>query len=1230
MPTLTFILGMERFNEHIWEVVRAQLRVDTIDVRLLRFHDGHVEQRDPDLITAIAEADVLFITLINSRSQADWLADLVAKHRTPTIFAFESMPEVMALTQVGAYRVTEGRGGLPKPMKALLRLITRGRDEDTLYAYTKLTKLTAKLLPLMPAKLADFRTWLSVNLYWNQPDAANLSQMVRLILRDCLDQPLDVAPVQTIPMMGCFHPANTELFADPPTYLRWAKRTKRYRKGQPLVAVLGFRKHVLQEQLYLGDLVKTLEHHDLAVLPIFVSGIEAHVAVREWVARQPVDAIVSTMGFPLVGGPAGSTKPGQYQAKASDLLSGIDVPYLVAQPLQMQDEMHWHTYGVAPMQAVIMYDLPEMDGSIAPVVLGAIQKQQIVATPNRLERATQQVASWVHLRRTPAVERRVAIVLYNYPPGLGKLGTAALLDVPTSLFALLQRLHAAGYHTGDLPASADELAQKLAQLDQQEAGLPIPLCDYQRAVPANHARRVDDYWGMPPGEIAPAGSEAIRIDGFQLGNIFVGVQPPMGIPGDPMRLLFDRSFTPHHQYIAFYRWLCHVWGADALLHFGMHGTSEWMPGLQLGLTEQCWPDVLLGEKPNLYLYPLNNPAEAAIARRRGYATIVSHAVPPYARAGLYKQLAHIRAELDSNEADRELTLDLPDLPRAEGETWLGYAQRVRGYLDELEQRLIVDGLHVFGRAPSSDRAATLMEAALDVSRDGAPGLSELLQMSGIDNSRIPPARREMVYRAILIDTPVSAVWRDVLATYCQVVSPMSEDLMPWLKRLVEHGRLLRDRLTESTAEMDVLLHALDGGYVKPAPGADPVRAGAAALPSGRNIHSVDPWRLPSDNAYARGSALADALIRRHLDDEDCYPQTIAQTLWALDTIKTEGESLAVVLALVGARPERDGQGKIWRYELIPLAELGRPRIDVLLDISSIFRDTFQMSLDLLDDLFRRAAAADEPPDQNYVRAHTLYLCEQGRSWEQATARIFTQAPGQYGTGVDEQIEESAWEETTQLTETYLHRGGYTYGGGRAGTAETETLRGLLGTVDRVFQAIDSIEYGLTDMQHYYGHSGALQLAASHIQDGRSPRLTYADVGAGYSATHTPPLRDVAELVRIEARSKLLNPRWYEGMVSHGYAGTAEISNRFTYLLGWGAISNSVDAWIFDDAASTFILDTEMRARLAQANPQAVRNAVARLLEANGRGLWPADEAIIDQLQAIYGNLEDQLEAVSSQ
>jgi magnesium chelatase subunit H len=1225
MATITMILGMERFNAHIWSEVERSLRADGVDVQLLRFHDGHVERRDPELVAAIARADALFITLINMHEQAAWLAEQTHQHQPPVVFAFESMPEVMALTRVGEYRVSGGRGAMPKPMQMVVKLLTRGRDEDTLYAYTKLSKITAKLLPLMPAKLHDFRTWLSVNLYWNQPDPANLAQMVRLILRDCLHQSLDVAPVRTIATMGCFHPASDELFPDPAAYVRWARRQGHYKPGQPLVALIIFRKHIIQRQRYHADLIAALEARGLAVLPIFVSGIELHVAIREWVIGQPVDLLINTMGFPIVGGPAGSTQPGRYHDKASALLAELDVPYMVAQPLQMQDEQEWHEHGVVPMQAVIMYDLPEMDGSVAPVALGAIRDQRIVTTPDRVARAAEQAAGWVRLRRTTAAERRVALVVYNYPPGLGKLGTAAMLDVPASLHALLVRLQAEGYAVHDVPPTVEDMARRLAALEGGDGGTGVTINDYRQITPAEHANRVDRYWGSPPGDIAPVDRDSIRIDGMDFGNVFVGVQPPMGVPGDPMRMLFDRDFVPHHQYVAFYRWLKDVWHADAVVHVGMHGTAEWMPGLQLGLTAQCWPDLLLGSLPHLYLYPLNNPAEAAIAKRRGYAATISHAIPPYARAGLYKQLALLRRMLAEHDGDaREPSADdvlgealvaFGDVPRLSDETAEQYVNRVRTYLDELEQRLILDGLHVFGDAPRPERVATLLEATLDVGRNDMPGLAALLARAGVAPADVPAARAQLVRRVLLDAEPAATVWREIMAQGGGDHTPPPAEL----DAMLAHGGAVLDGLAACPGELDALVHALGGGFVLPATGADPVRAGAAALPSGRNIHGIDPWRLPSAHACERGEQMATMLLGRHEAEHGAYPQTVALSLWALDTIKTEGESIAAVLALVGARPERDGQGKIWRYELIPLAELGRPRIDVLLDISSIFRDTFQMSLDLLDDLFRRAAAAPEPADQNFVRAHTLHMEAQGVALDQATARIFTQRPGTYGTGVDERIEESAWETVDELADTYTRRNGYTYGGRRGGTAAPAVLRGMLGTVEHVFQAIDSVEYGLTDMQHYYGHSGAMQLAARH-ERGCDVPLSYAESFTGAVKLATAP-----ELLRIEARTKLLNPRWYEGMLAHGYAGAAEIGNRFTYLLGWSAVSDIVEPWVFDAAAATFVLDDGMRERLEQANGSAARNAVARLLEAHGRGLWPSDEATIARLQELYGNLEDQLE-----
>ncbi|NBU25191.1 MAG: magnesium chelatase subunit H [Gammaproteobacteria bacterium] len=1172
------------------------------------------DQADPALAADLASSDVVFISLINMRPQADWLAAQLAGSRASAVFAYESMPEVMALTKVGEHRFKEKKGEAPKAVKLLMRLVTRGRDEDALYAYTKLVKVAAKMLPLIPQKLAGFRTWLGVNLYWNQPDAANITQMVKLILADtCGMSGLAVAPVAVIPTMGCFDPVSGALFDDCGAYLKWAAKQGRYRKGQPLVALLGVRKHVIQRLDYLRQLVAGIESRGMAVLPVFVSGIEAHVAVREWLADQPIDAFVSTMGFSIVGGPASSTKPGHYHETAADLLGKLDVPYLVAQPLLMQEEHEWRARGAHSMQSVVMYDLPEMDGVASAMALGAIRDGELVTAPDRVARALDQIEGWIRLRRKPAAEKRVAIVLYNFPPGLGKAGTAALLDVPASVTALLKRLRSEGYAIGRSPTEVAEFNERVGALERGEGGRSVTVAEFRRWL-TGAAERIEKFWGQAPGDIAPAGREAIRIDALECGNIAIGLQPPMGVPGDPMRLLFEKTFTPHHQFAAFYAWLKHGFKADAIIHVGMHGTAEWMPGLQTALTGECWPDQLLGALPHLYLYPLNNPAEAAVARRRGYATIISHAIPPYARAGLYKQLAQARARLE----DPQDALDgaLPELVRGADEPVPAFRARAAAWLDGIEQRLIVDGQHVFGTAPDRQRSRALVEATLEVPRGGAPGLGAVMTQAGVATGQQRPLRDALVERSIFGREDPSRVWTATLGASASA-APAA------LAAMVAEGRGVLGGMARCGEELDAVVHALAGGYIRPAYGADPVRAGAAALPSGRNIHGIDPWRLPTDLALERGRRTADILLERHrAANGGAWPRTVAQALWAMDTIKTEGEGLGVVLALVGAEPARDGQGKIFRFDLVPLARLGRPRIDVLLDVSAVFRDTFQMSLDLLDELFRRAALADEPPESNFLRANTDALRAAGRGVEEATARIFTQAPGLYGTGVDELVEENQWEEAGQLADTYERRNAHTAGGKRGGAAAPEVLRGLLGTVDHVFQAIDSVEYGLTDMSHYYGHSGALQVAATRAR-GKGVDLSYAETAGG-----EPRVSSAGEMLRIEARAKLLNPKWYESMLAHGHGGAAEIGNRFTHLVGWGALG-SLDAWVYQDAAQTFVLDDAMRRRLETANPQAARNVIGRLIEAHGRGMWQADEVTLERLQGLYADIEDRLEGVGA-
>ncbi|MDW8292106.1 MAG: magnesium chelatase subunit H [Anaerolineae bacterium] len=1268
-PSFVAIVGLEHFNKKVWDEVKADL---SPVAHLQQFTEWELERKDPAVAQAIQQADCLFISMINFKEQADWLREQVAKSNAKLVFAFESMPEVMALNRVGDYAVAQRpgqKGGMPEPVKKIARMLVRGRDEDTLYGYTKLMKLMQTMMRFMPAKARDFKNWMQVNIYWNQPLAVNVSNMFRFILREYFDPTVEVKPVVEVPMMGVYHPEAPNFFKDIKGYRDWQKKRARKRASSAprevyRVALLFFRKHLMQDRGYIDRLIREMEAADLDVLPIFVAGVEGHVVVRDWLSHEPIDVLVSTIGFALVGGPAGSTSPGVHRDAAISILERLDVPYLVAQPLYVQDFVSWSKHGVGPMQSVALYALPEMDGAINPVVIGAVNNGHFDVVPDRIQRLITRVRNWARLRHTPNKDKRVAFIVYDYPPGLGKKATAALLDVPRSLLNILRRLKAEGYTVGDLPESPEALmAQLEAATTLHAGGLRVTWEEFKQWTTPRERERIEERWGAWPGDIAPASRDAVFIGGLCFGNIYIGVQPRLGVTGDPMRLLFDKENTPHHQYLAFYRWIARGFGAHALVHVGMHGSAEWMPGLQLGLTRSCWPDALLGELPQFYLYPMNNPSEANIAKRRGYAVMISHAVPPMARAGLYKELAALKDMLQdyrerrmeqrdqrdqTDPAFEEAILQKAalanldaDCPRLQGEAFDDYAARLYAYIRDLEQRLITASLHVFGEAPPLDSQLITVTEALKVRGNGhslgsvmlrqiAPNASvqhygELLSLARKGDSealrlreQVDEACRVFVEHAVFRDeTPAQAFYR-VVRNGAQVTNEDAAALI----EAAQMGRRMAYLLSDNRSELEALVRGLSGRYIPPAPGGDLIRDGVSVLPTGRNIHAVDPWRIPSELAYKRGKQIAEALLTKHLEENGQYPETIAQVIWGLDTIKTKGEAIAVVLHLIGAKPHYDGQGKISHYKLIPIKELGRPRIDVLMQLSPIFRDTFELLMDHLDRLVKDAARADEPLEMNFIKKHVEEAMRAGMTFEQATARLFTQQPGQYGTYVDDMVEDSAWQSDDELAQTFVRRNSYAYGGGRNGQHVPQVLEHLLRTVSRVAHTIDSVEFGVTDIDHYFSSSGALQLAARK-HSGARVKLNYIE-----SFTAETRVDDLERVLRVEYRTKLLNPRWYEGMLQHGHSGAAEISNRFTYMLGWDAVSGAVDDWTYAAAARTFALDPAMRERITKLNPQAMRNIVGRLLEANGRGLWQADEETIAQLREIYADLEDRLEGVT--
>jgi magnesium chelatase subunit H len=1264
MPKIVLIAGFEAFNSNLYQQAAeiAQLRCPELVVKV--FCDTDITATPDAVAEALQDADVFFASLIFDYDQVLWLRERVQSISIRLVF--ESALELMALTQLGKFVIGDKPKGMPKPVQFILSKFGSGKEEDKLAGYLSFLKVGPKLLKYIPArKVQDLRNWLIIYSYWNAGGIENVAFMIWYLARTYLNSKVlgEIPAVIETPNMGLVHPAYRGYFESPKAYLDWYLSHQSGNSGNlesrddhkhwPRVGILLYRKHVITKQAYIGKLIHYFESAQLLPVPIFINGVEGHVAVRDWMTTAyeqaqralgnrefpslsadavQVDAIVSTIGFPLVGGPAGSMEAGRQVEVAKRILGAKNVPYFVSAPLLIQDIASWTRQGIGGLQSVVLYALPELDGAIDPVPLGGLVGDQIYLVPERVRRLTGRIKQWIALRQKPPQARKIAVILYGFPPGYGATGTAALLNVPKSLLKFLHALKAQGYEVGDLPEDGEALIAQLKVNDE----LAMPVAASKSGAMAGamvettqtvseaalskwlgylKRKKIETQWQSLTKTGIKTWEDQFLLGGVQLGNVWLGVQPPLGIAGDPMRLMFERDLTPHPQYVAFYSWLQDGFAADAVVHFGMHGTVEWLPGSPLGNTGASWSDILLGNVPHLYLYAANNPSESMLAKRRGYGVLISHNVPPYGRAGLYKALLSLRELIAEYREDPEanavlkeaickqildagLEADCPfQAARQLGiefsaealhlfsrSVFDAYLVELYQYLQILENRLFSSGLHVLGETPTPDQLDSYLQAYLgDAFNDEFRGAmtQALGQDQGIQWYRPFVADAEQLAQALAI----------------------------------------RGLLQQNTDELTNLLRGLNGEYIPPAPGGDLLRDGPGVLPTGRNIHALDPYRMPSPAAYARGKEIGQKLLAQALAEQGDYPETMAVMLWGLDAIKTKGESLGIVLELVGAEPVKEGTGRIVRYELIPIEQMSHPRIDILTNLSGIFRDSFGNILDLLDDLFQRAAAADEPSEQNFIRKHALALQAQGI--ENAAARLFSNPAGDYGSLVNDRVVDSNWESGDELGQTWCDRNAFSYGRNDKGQARPEILQTLLQTTGGIVQQIDSVEYGLTDIQEYYANTGALKQAAEKRQ-GKKVTASFVE---SFSKDTTP--RRLEDLLRMEYRTKLLNPKWAEAMAEQGSGGAYEISQRMTALIGWGGTTGFKDDWVYAQAAQTYALDEAMATKLRQANPEAFRNIVGRMIEASNRELWQADEAMLQQLQALYDQADQALEGVEN-
>ncbi|HEY9697293.1 MAG TPA: magnesium chelatase subunit H [Trichocoleus sp.] len=1225
MKRIVLIAGFESFNADLYRQAAKQAQARCPELEIQVFSDRDLTA-DPDAVAqALKAANVFFGSLLFDYDQVIWLRDRVKQ--IPIRLVFESALELMSLTQIGKFAIGDKPKGMPKPVQFILSKFGGSqREEDKLAGYLSFLKAGPKLLKFVPiGKVQDLRNWLIIYGYWNAGGSENVASLFWFLGEKYLGLKIGETPeaIET-PNIGLLHPDYLGYFTSPKQYLDWYQKHHLSTKDPfPTVGILLYRKHVITKQPYIPQLIRCFEQAGFIPLPIFINGVEGHVAVRDWMTtdyeqaqRQQgsvetlslsaeavkVDAIVSTIGFPLVGGPAGSMEAGRQVEVAKRILSAKNVPYFVSAPLLIQDIHSWTRQGIGGLQSVVLYALPELDGAIDTVPLGGLVGDDIYLVPERVKRLTGRVKSWITLRQKPAADRKIAIILYGFPPGYGAVGTAALLNVPKSLIKLLQALQAQGYTIGEFPEDGEALirqvkaADEALGLDGQDAdSTKVAAKKLEKWLGYLLTHRVEQQWqSLTESGIKTIGDEYL-LGGVQLGNVWIGVQPPLGLQGDPMRLMFERDLTPHPQYAAFYQWLQHDFQADAIVHFGMHGTVEWLPGSPLGNTGYSWSDILLGNLPNLYLYAANNPSESMLAKRRGYGVLISYNVPPYGRAGLYKELVTLRdliteyrEDPDKNYALKEaickkildagLDADCP-FPEAKRSgieftpenvrlfsqhAFDDYLIHLYDYLQVLESRLFSSGLHVLGQAPDPDELQGYLQAYFGDS------------------------------------------WAEAAI---DAADPR-----------LEEANQIRDLLHQTTDELTNLLRGLNGEYIPPAPGGDLLRDGTGVLPTGRNIHALDPYRMPSAAAYERGRSIAQKIIAQHLQEQGTYPETVAVMLWGLDAIKTKGESLGILLELVGAEPVKEGTGRIVRYELKPLSELDHPRIDVLGNLSGIFRDSFVNIIELLDDLFQRASTIDEPIEQNFIRKHTLELQAQGI--ENGSARLFSNPSGDFGSLVNDRVTDSNWESGDELGQTWQGRNTFSYGRKDKGQARPEVLNTLLKSTDRIVQQIDSVEYGLTDIQEYYANTGGLKKAAE-LQGGKKVTASFVE---SFSNDTTP--RKLEDLLRLEYRSKLLNPKWATAMADQGSGGAYEISQRMTALIGWAGTADFKENWVYDQAADTYALDAAMVAKLQQANPEAFRNIVGRMLEAQGRGFWSPETEKLAKLRQLYEQTDEALEGIT--
>ncbi|UBF30724.1 cobaltochelatase subunit CobN (plasmid) [Kovacikia minuta CCNUW1] len=1048
-------------------------------------------------------------------------------------------------------------------------------------------------------------------------------------------------------------------------------------ESQGSVAVVFYRAHYLSGNTAAIDaLCHALVERSLSPIPIFVSSLKEPDVQSELIryCQQKVDLLLNTTSFSLASL--------ETETPQVDLWKTLDVPvFQVILSGGTQSAWAESPQGLTPRDMAMNVVLPEVDGRIITraVSFKAVQSQNsclqtdvVVYEPerSRIQFVAEMAARWIRLRRTPPADRKIALILANYPNRDGRLANGVGLDTPASCLEILKALRAEGYTVGEIPETSDQLMQLLTTSvtnDPESFSLrsvyqSLSLEEYQthfQKLPIPVQMGIQNRWGTPEE------TDAFPIAGIQLGHVFVGIQPARGYDRDPALNYHAPDLEPTHAYLAFYHWVNHQFGADALVHVGKHGNLEWLPGKSVALSDCCYPEAVFGATPHFYPFIVNDPGEGSQAKRRSQAVILDHLTPPMTRAELYGSLHQLEGLIDEYYEAQTLDPDRVNLVRdrlsqlMQQENLLqdlgmqpeavqdisrlesSILNSLDGYLCELKEAQIRDGLHIFGQCPQDRQLRDLVVAIARNPNANRLGLTRAIAEDW--QLEFDPLTANLAETLEAPFHPKLQTCR-IIGDAVEVIETVAADLVTEMMQgheILEVGKFtqqeliwVRDRLLPALQQTDQeitnLLRGLDGHYIPSGASGAPTRGRPEVLPTGRNFYSVDIRAIPTETAWDVGRKAAEVLVERYTQEHGEYPKTLGLSIWGTSTMRTGGDDLAEALALLGVQPVWDGVSRrVIDFEILPLSVLGRPRIDVTLRISGFFRDAFPNLIDLFDSAVNAIATLNEPADQNplaaQVEQETRRWESQGLTQEQAQARsryrIFGSKPSAYGAGLQGLIESHHWESEADLARAYINWSAYAYTRNAEGKSAPEAFVQRLNSLQIVLQNQDNREHDLLDSDDYYQFQGGLTAAVTAISGDR-PDVYFGD----NSRTAQPKVRKLSEEISRVYRSRVVNPKWIAGAMRHGYKGAFEMAATLDYLFAYDATTHCVEDFMYEGVAEAYLFDPGVQNFMQASNPWALRDMAERLLEANQRGLWQTNLEMLERLRSLVNEAEGMIES----